>query len=162
MRPGNASGHSSGVVRQARRKHLNRALRSLKIRNSATTRSSDLTRELLMRNYMIAFAALLSLITWCGLSTYAEPNPSGKNSSKTNAKDGTKPKPEEILRKMTDYIGGLPAYSFHIDSSVELKATGIDHKFATKMTVKFQKPNRLALRVEDGQAGVTVVSDGKF
>jgi peroxiredoxin len=114
-----------------------------------------------MRNHIVAVAALLSFVTWSAFTAYAEASQPAAKTAKSGGTGSAKPKPEELLRKMADYIGSLPAFSCHIDKTVELKAADIHKQFVTKMNVKFQKPNRIALVVEDGDAGTTVVSDGK-
>src|SRR4051812_533248 len=73
-----------------------------------------------------------------------------------------KPKPEEELRKMTDYLGGLPAFSCRMVATLDIKAPGQDPaQELTKMTARVERPNRLALIVDEGKMGLTVVSDGK-
>jgi peroxiredoxin len=71
------------------------------------------------------------------------------------------PKPEELLRKVADYLAGLPAFSCRIDSSIHIQAKGIDNRMDSKMTLRLERPNRLAILLEEGLMGVTVVSDGK-
>jgi peroxiredoxin len=73
-----------------------------------------------------------------------------------------KPKPEDELRKMTDYLGGLPAFGCRIVATLDIKAEGQDPmQELTKMTARLERPNRLALIVDEGKMGLTVVSDGK-
>lgn len=73
-----------------------------------------------------------------------------------------KPKPEDVLRKMADYLGNLPAFSCRMVATLDIKADGQDPmQEVTKMTARLQRPNRLALIVEEGKMGLTVVSDGK-
>jgi peroxiredoxin len=73
-----------------------------------------------------------------------------------------KPKPEEALRKMSDYLGKLPAFSCRIVGTLDIKPPGQDPmQEVTKMTVRLERPNRLALIVDEGKMGLTVVSDGK-
>jgi peroxiredoxin len=73
-----------------------------------------------------------------------------------------KPKPEDVLRQMSDYLGKLPAFACRIEASLDIKA---EHEEAmhqvTKMTMRLERPNRLALIVDDGKMGITIVSDGK-
>jgi peroxiredoxin len=71
------------------------------------------------------------------------------------------PKPEELLRKVADYLAGLPALSCRIDSSIHIQAKGIDNRMDSKMTLRLERPNRLAILLEEGLMGVTIVSDGK-
>jgi peroxiredoxin len=77
------------------------------------------------------------------------------------AGNSDRPKPEELLRKVADYLAGLPAFSCRIDSSIHIQAKGIDQRMDSKMALRLQRPNRLAILIEEGLMGMTVVSDGK-
>jgi thiol-disulfide isomerase/thioredoxin len=78
------------------------------------------------------------------------------------ASQGEKPKPEDLLKQMADYLGGLPAFACRIESSLDIKAEGQDPmQEVTKMTARLERPNRLALIVDEGKMGLTIVSDGK-
>ncbi len=78
------------------------------------------------------------------------------------AAPAAKVKPEEALRQMSDFLGGLPAFACHIEASLDVKAEGEDpFQQVTKMTARLARPNRLALIVDEGKMGITVVSDGK-
>jgi thiol-disulfide isomerase/thioredoxin len=72
-----------------------------------------------------------------------------------------RPKPEELLRKVADYLAGLPAFSGRVESSVHVQAEGIDNRMDSKMTVRLERPNRLAIVLEEGVMGMTLVTDGK-
>jgi thiol-disulfide isomerase/thioredoxin len=73
-----------------------------------------------------------------------------------------KPKPEDVLRKMSDYFGSLPAFGCRIVATLDIKPAHEEPmQQVTKMTARLQRPNRLALIVEDGKMGMTTVSDGK-
>src|SRR5215212_649106 len=73
-----------------------------------------------------------------------------------------KPKPEDLLRKMADYLSGLPAFACRMDATLDIKPAQEDPvQQLTKMTVRLQRPNRLALIVDEGKMGLTIVSDGK-
>src|SRR5215212_3105423 len=73
-----------------------------------------------------------------------------------------KPKPEDVLRQMADYLGNLPAFACHIEASLNIKPANEEPvQQVTKMTARLQRPNRLALIVDDGKMGLTTVSDGK-
>jgi len=74
---------------------------------------------------------------------------------------GNQPKPEELLRKVADYLAGLQAFSCRIDSSIHIRATGIDQRMDSKMTLRLERPNRLAILLDEGLMGATIVSDGK-
>ena len=60
------------------------------------------------------------------------------------------PKPEELLRKVADYLAGLPALSCRIDSSIHIQAQGIDNRMDCKMTLRLERPNRLAILSKRG------------
>ena len=62
---------------------------------------------------------------------------------------------------MTDFFGALPSFSCHVASSLDLTSKGTNSHIVTKMSVRLARPNRLALVVDDGTMGVTVVSDGR-
>jgi len=72
-----------------------------------------------------------------------------------------KPKPEEVLRRMADYLSKQPALSCKVVATLEVKAEGQEVNQVGKMTVRMQRPNRLALILDEGEMGMTVVSDGK-
>lgn len=72
-------------------------------------------------------------------------------------------KPEDVLRQMADYLGKLPAFSCKVESVLELTGDQAqkDNRAVTKMSVRLQRPNKIALVVDEGVMGLTVVSDGK-
>jgi peroxiredoxin len=72
------------------------------------------------------------------------------------------PKPEAVLRQMVDYLSGLPKFSCQLEMSLHLQAGPVDRTGGAKMTLRLERPNRLALLIEDQDSGgVSVVSDGK-
>jgi len=71
-------------------------------------------------------------------------------------------KPEDILKQMADYLGKLPKYSCHLESSLDIKAPNEQEQHqVTKMTARVERPNKLALTVTGGQMGLSIISDGK-
>jgi peroxiredoxin len=76
--------------------------------------------------------------------------------------EAEKPKAEDVLKRMADYLGKLPAYSARLSASLDIKAPDGEeqHEF-TKMTARVERPNKLSLIVNDGKMGLTLVSDGK-
>src|SRR5437868_2138596 len=73
-----------------------------------------------------------------------------------------KPKPEDVLRKMSDYLGKLPAFACRIVGTLDIKPAHEDRmQEVMKMSVLLELPNRLALIVDEGKMGLTIVSDGK-
>jgi peroxiredoxin len=71
------------------------------------------------------------------------------------------PKPEEILRGMADYLGKLPAFSCRMEAALETKLDDDVQRKVTKMTARLARPNRLSLVMDEGEMGMTVISDGK-
>jgi peroxiredoxin len=69
--------------------------------------------------------------------------------------------PEEILRQMTNYLGGLPAFSCRIESSMHVQQGSLDNLMVTKSTCRVERPRRVAVIVDEGLMGTTTVSDGK-
>jgi thiol-disulfide isomerase/thioredoxin len=115
-----------------------------------------------MRNLFVTFVIALLASVWFGHRAFADPPQSA--AEKSPPKDSVQknnPRPEDILRKMADYLGNLPAFSCRIESTISIQAQGMDHKMTTKMAVKLQRPNRVALVVEEGEMGLTLISNGK-
>ncbi|MEX0611634.1 MAG: DUF2092 domain-containing protein [Pirellulales bacterium] len=71
------------------------------------------------------------------------------------------PQPEELLKQMTEYLGDLPAFSCKVESEIHIQAKAMDNRMVTKWTVRMERPNRLAIIVNEGMMGMTYVSDGK-
>jgi peroxiredoxin len=106
------------------------------------------------------------LIALCASCSFERPNYADSPASSAAAKSGGKvdkgqPKPEDVLRKMCDYLGNLPAFSCRIHTTIQLKARGVDNSTQTNMDVRLERPNRLAVLVEGDILGMSVVSDGK-
>src|SRR4029079_15872236 len=69
-----------------------------------------------------------------------------------------KPKPEDVLKKMSDYLGNLPAFGCRMVGTLDIKPAQEDPvQQVTKMTVRLERPNRLALIVDEGKMGLTVM-----
>src|SRR3954467_8816183 len=74
---------------------------------------------------------------------------------------------EAALKQMTDFLGKQQAYSCKLESTLEFTAkdphTGqpAEKKTTTTATLRLARPNRLALVIDQGVSGLTVVSDGK-
>jgi peroxiredoxin len=68
------------------------------------------------------------------------------------------PTAEGILQKMADYFGALPAFSCRIERTIHLRAPDVERRMETKLTVRLQRPNRLAAVADDG--GTKLFSDG--
>jgi peroxiredoxin len=71
------------------------------------------------------------------------------------------PKPEALLRKVADYLAGSLAFSCRVETAIHIQAKGVDNRMDSKMTLRLERPNRLAILVEEGVMGMTVVTDGQ-
>jgi peroxiredoxin len=89
------------------------------------------------------------------------PQSAKKSASKKQSTEQGTPKADEILRRMADYLGELPAFSCSIDALMRIQAQGMDNRVATKFTLRLERPNRFALVVDEGEMGTTIISDGK-
>jgi peroxiredoxin len=70
-------------------------------------------------------------------------------------------KPEDVLRQMADYYAKLPAFSCKVDSTLDITSQGQSNKNSSKLTVRFERPNKFAFILDEGMMGMTTVSDGK-
>src|SRR5690606_28348946 len=70
------------------------------------------------------------------------------------------PQPELFIRAAADYLGKLPAASYHLTVNYRMDSPQVNYDMTTKTAVRFQRPNRLATVLEEGTMGSTVVSDG--
>jgi peroxiredoxin len=104
-----------------------------------------------MRKLSLVLLIVLCASGWIAAYSLAEAAP---------AKAG-QVNPEEVLRQMADYIGKLPAFSCKVESVLEVTSKIHNNRTVTKMTVRLERPNRLAMIVDEGLMGLTVVSDGK-
>jgi len=114
-----------------------------------------------MRHLILAALVVVAATACSACSIGAEPAPQNRDASKSSAPSGEKPKPEDVLRRMADYLCGLDAFSCRVESTLEIKAKGMDNHMTTKMVARLQRPNRLAIVLEEGAFGATIISDGK-
>jgi len=112
-----------------------------------------------MRKNLLPF--IVVIVTALGCSCVALAQGVGPGRVTVAPKGKSTSKADELLKQMADYVGNLPAFSCHVESDFELKTKDRDNKSNTKMTVRLQRPNRIAMIVDDGVMGMTVVSDGK-
>ncbi len=107
--------------------------------------------------------SVILLIAACTNAWFAWPTfsqPAAPEEPTAGAKAG-QAKPEDVLRQMADYLGKLPAFACKVESVLEITSKDQNNRAATKMTVRLERPNRLAMIVDEGVMGLTVVSDGK-
>jgi peroxiredoxin len=95
------------------------------------------------------------------LSSCGQTKPPSAVADKDASADSAQPKPEDVLRSMADYLAGLPAFACRVAATIEVKASGMDNQMVTKMNVRLERPNRIAVIVEEGMMAMTLVSDGK-
>jgi peroxiredoxin len=103
---------------------------------------------------------LIAFGTNAGFAWSVCAQPAAPAKAEAPAKAGQQ-KPEEILRQMADFLGKLPAFSCKVESQLAITSKEQNNNSVTKMTVRLERPNRLALIVDEGVMGMTVVSDGK-
>jgi peroxiredoxin len=105
------------------------------------------------KNYAVAVCAF-------SIAMFVNSQASAQDSAQQK-RSGNKPKPEDVVRQMADYLAKLPAATCKVVATFEVKAEGQELNQVSKMTVRMQRPNRLALILDEGEMGLTIVSDGK-
>ncbi len=113
-----------------------------------------------MRRNLLSLTIAVIVAIGCSCTALAQSVAPGRVPA-AGAKKKINSKADELLKQMADYVGKLPAFSCHVESDFELKIKDHDNKSHTKMTVRLQRPNRIAMIVDDGAMGMTVISDGK-
>jgi peroxiredoxin len=115
-----------------------------------------------MRGITFAVVFVVSAVTLLVKTNCAQTvAPAAGTQPKQSNPRGEQPKPEDLLRRMADYLGNLPAVSCRIEFTIRIQASGMDNRMASKLAFRLQRPNRLAIVLEEGMMGMTVVSDGK-
>lgn len=76
-------------------------------------------------------------------------------------KEADQPKPEDILRKMADYLVKQDALSLLMNLQMHIQANGMNNEMTTKTVIRVDRPDRYAMIVEDGVMGMTTINDGK-
>jgi peroxiredoxin len=116
-------------------------------------RTSHSKRNLAMRRFAITF--LLFGLVHAGFT----PAIFGQT-SKSNV-GASQPNSETLLRQMAEYLASLRAFSCRLDTSIHMQAAGADNRMESKMVVRLERPNRLAVVIADnGPMDMTVISDG--
>jgi peroxiredoxin len=116
----------------------------------------------MQRNYRLAVLAFISVSFFGWQAIAATPSAEKDKAPTKKPADGAKEKPEDVLRKMADYLGKLPAFSCRLEAKLEVKQQDEEPvEQVTKMTARLERPNKLALITDEGKMGLTVVSDGK-
>jgi thiol-disulfide isomerase/thioredoxin/outer membrane lipoprotein-sorting protein len=103
-----------------------------------------------------AAAVLFSAAVCAG--TFAQDEVAGPD-PKVDTKAG------EVVKKMIEHYGDLPAVSCKIDLAISVKGGGEemggDQDIKGAYTFAAEKPNHAAMRLTEGDFGLTVVSDGE-
>jgi peroxiredoxin len=107
-----------------------------------------------MRRIAIVFTLFVALHAWRAAPTCGQ----AANANGTESQS----KPEAVLREMTEYLANLTAFSCRLDTSIHMQAAGANNRMESKMNVRLERPNRVAIIVADGgPMDMTVISDGK-
>ncbi len=76
--------------------------------------------------------------------------------------EGMDPAAERILKTMSAYLGGLPAYSASADVDIEIiDLTGQKLQFSSSVAIAAQRPGKLYVSRKGAFADVEVIFDGK-
>lgn len=113
-----------------------------------------------LRNFVICVIVACGWYAMPARGQVAAPEAPAAQANTGGAK-ATDAKAEEVLRQMCDYLAKQPAFSCKVESVLEVKSNIQNNSNVTKITVRLQRPNKLAMIVEEGMQGITVVSDGK-
>jgi peroxiredoxin len=111
-----------------------------------------------MRKLSVLIVSVITAQVWLAQSASGQ---SAAPAVEAAAKAGDV-KPEEVVRQAADYLGKLPAFSCKVESVLEVTSNIQNNRNVTKLTLRLERPNRLAMIVEEGVQGITVVSDGKL
>jgi peroxiredoxin len=90
-----------------------------------------------------------------------QPKPAADAGKTAASVDQDAPQPEEVLRQMADYLGGLPAFSCDVQTEIHVQAEGRDNREARTVAVRVERPNKIALVAQLGDSEVAIVSDGQ-
>ena len=112
----------------------------------------------LAQGFILAVSACVALAA-CGCDAQPQ-SADGVTGTRTPGAEST-PKAEDELRQMADYLGKLPAFSCRVESVMQIQAKDMDNRMETTMNVRLERPNRVALVVDQGVMGTTIVSDGQ-
>lgn len=87
----------------------------------------------------------------CSLAVAA----SGQEAAKIDSKA------EAIVRKMTDFVKNLETFRARLAMDMTVEVQGMKQEVATVHRLAMERPNKLAMVLEQGMMGSTVVSDGE-
>jgi peroxiredoxin len=113
-----------------------------------------------MRTTFLALFAAIAMVLSSSPAVFGQQE-GGASAKAAKAGDKDAPKPEQLIRATADYLAGLPGFSHTVDSKLHLKHGEQEMDRASKTIVRWQRPNRYHIVVEEANSGITVVSDGK-
>src|SRR3990172_1670157 len=102
----------------------------------------------------LCFILLIAMCTNAGFAWQAVGQAAAPGQTKGGANAGDV-KPEDVLRQMAEYYGKLPAFACKVESVMQVVSKEQNNKVVTKMTVRLQRPNKLAFIVDEGTMGMT-------
>lgn len=70
-------------------------------------------------------------------------------------------KSKEVLEKLSKYVQDLKSVQVDLVLTMNVKAQGVDQEMVTDQTVSIQKPNKMALVLNEGMRGTNLYSDGQ-
>ena len=83
-------------------------------------------------------------------------------SSSNEKKPSIDPQVENLLRAMSEYVGGFQQFTFHAESSVDTLLTGNQKLQILRSVDMFVKrPNRLRINIDDDKVDQEIYYDGK-
>ena len=102
--------------------------------------------------------AVMAVLMLCGAIQAGDPAATPAAAKPGPAID---PKAEQLIRQMSDYLGGCKNMRLDLTSVTKMRGEGMYQEFVSKFTVAIQRPDKLAMILKSGMMGATVVSDGK-
>ena len=74
--------------------------------------------------------------------------------------EAIEPKAEKVVRAMTDHVKGLQRFRVKVTSEMNMTMQGMSQTMNTVSSLAVERPNKLAMVLEEGMMGVTMISDG--
>ncbi len=86
-----------------------------------------------------------------------------QNRPPTGEKDqeSAESKADQILRQASEYISGLKSFTAELDMIMNVEAQGMKQEMTSNYSLALQRPNKLAVIMNSGMLGGTLVCDGK-
>ncbi len=100
---------------------------------------------------LLARTGTVAVLLACSLALAA----SGQEGAKIDSKA------EAIVRKMADFVRDLETFRARLAMDMTIEVQGIKNELGTVHRLAMERPNKLAMVLEQGMMGSTVVSDGE-